>query len=381
MKLSEDIISELIYKSICKTISEEENAILKNWLKDENNYNLYLKIINEENISQKISRYQNIDTDKAYRRIESQISTKSKVKYLNLLKYAAIFVGILTVTYFVNRTTNTASNEKLTIVSADIILQTPDNNSKIIQEEGTEELKDKVGNIFGIQNGNQLTYTNQSTQKELVYNTIIVPFGKKFKLVLSDGTKVDLNAGTSLKYPVNFIEGVTRDVFLTGEAFFDVAHDKKHPFIVHTDKLGVTVLGTKFNVNSYTDEAATDVTLIEGSVRLNTDTNLNNSVLLQPGFKGGVIDGSSKIEVQKVNTSLYTAWIHGELVIRNLPFKQIIKRLERQYNVNIKNENQSLDREKFNASFKNQSIENILIYFSETHKIEYQIKNNEIIIK
>src|SRR5690606_36367432 len=101
---------------------------------------------------------------------------------------------------------------------------------------------------------------------KLAYNTLKIPFGKKFRLQLSDGTMVHINSGSTLKYPIKFIAGENRQVYLDGEAFFDVAKDKKHPFIVNADNLNVRVLGTHFNVSNYPEDAVTDVVLVEGSV-------------------------------------------------------------------------------------------------------------------
>ena len=125
-----------------------------------------------------------------------------------------------------------------------------------------------------------------SSAETLVYNTLKIPYGKQFEVELSDGTIVHLNSGTTLRYPVAFLKNQNRKVFLTGEAFFEVAKDKAHPFTVSTQELNVEVLGTKFNASSYTEDVTTDIVLVEGKVALYKDKKENNnSVKLTPGSK------------------------------------------------------------------------------------------------
>jgi len=375
-------IPELIYKSISKTISEKEDVILQSWLANPKNREVYQKITNAENIKDKISLYANMDTDTAYKRMEPRLTSRP-IKYLQVLKYAAVFLALLTTGYFFQKNYqnfNGKSPDVLQIVDEKIILLTDDGLVKTIDEKASTELTDEDGNVLGIQNGTQLVYNNNAIKESLVYNTLRVPYGKRFVLTLSDGTKVHLNAGTSLRYPVKFLKNGNRQVFLDGEAYFDVVESKTNPFIVNADALNIKVLGTKFNVNSYPENSSTDVVLVEGSVGMHVEEKQDQTIL-KPGQRGAFDKTSTNINIQKVNTSSYTAWMNGELVFREIPFDHILKKLERHYNVSIRNENTVLGKEFFNASFLNQPIENVLIYFNEAHEIDYSIENNEIIIK
>jgi ferric-dicitrate binding protein FerR (iron transport regulator) len=216
-----------------------------------------------------------------------------------------------------------------------------------------------------------------------VYNTLTVPHGKRFELKLSDGTQVNLNAGTSLKYPIKFLEGQHRKVFLNGEAFFDVSKDTLHPFVVNADDLDVRVLGTRFNVSSYPEDDRTDVVLIEGSVGMNKimeDFDKDTSTVLEPGFKGTFQKNSGKIEKKPVTTGIYTAWMSGELVFRNMTFQNILKKMERHYNVSISNTNADLGNEVFNASYGKVTLEKVLKDLKLTHGINYSINQNLVTI-
>ncbi|RYF25691.1 MAG: FecR family protein [Flavobacteriales bacterium] len=307
----------------------------------------------------------------------------------NFRKYIAIAASVLVLlgigfTAYKQNIFNKAPETKFDVKSTDIVLQLENGNIQIISEDNSVQVRDSKGNIVGNQTGDKLVYETDSDIEKVSYNTLKIPNGKKFQLQLSDGTLVHLNSGTTLKYPVKFIPGENRQVFLDGEAFFDVAKDKKHPFIVNADNLNVRVLGTHFNVSNYPEDASTDVVLVEGSVGMyntNEDFDATKNTVLKPGYKGSFLKGNNQISTKPVLTDIYTSWINGGLTFRNMTFKNIITKLERRYNVTIINKNEKLANEKFNASFKEESIENVMSYFNEIHGINYTIKNNQILIK
>jgi transmembrane sensor len=268
--------------------------------------------------------------------------------------------------------------------SNEITLQLGNGEIQVISSNNQSKIADSDGKVIGSQNGNKIIYDTETTLDKLIYNTIKVPYGKRFELQLSDGTIVHLNSGTTLKYPVKFIASENRQVFLDGEAFFDVTKDKTHPFIVNADNLNVRVLGTHFNVSNYPEDKLTDVVLVEGSVGLHTTNekfNAEKNTVLKPGFKGSFSKTDNQIKTKAVVTDVYTAWIKGGLTFRDMTFKDISKKLERHYNVTIVNQNSKLSNERFNASFGDESIEKVLSYFNEIHGIHYILKNNEVLIK
>jgi len=308
-----------------------------------------------------------------------------KSNYRKYISIAASILVLLGIGFFYKQNmADKPVEQKFDFKSTDIVLQLENGETQIISEHNSSQVKDEKGNVVGNQNGDKLVYDNTADPEKLVYNTIKIPYGKKFRLQLSDGTFVHLNSGTTLKYPVKFIAGENRQVFLDGEAFFDVAKDKKHPFIVNADELNVRVLGTHFNVSNYPEDTATDVVLVEGSVGMyqsNQEFDAAKNTILKPGFRGSFNKENAKISTKAVITDIYTSWINGGLTFRNMTFKNIITKLERRYNVTIINRNEKLANEKFNASFKEESIENVMSYFNEIHGINYTIKNNQILIK
>ena len=327
------------------------------------------------------------DTESIIKELKSRISKEEyKAKrthiLLNTLKYAAVFCLIFGLGYYSSINSESLDEpQKIIPKSNDIVLTSDD--SKVVLEKDDNKTDDKkiISKINLIQKSDQLIYDNNIDIKELIYHSLKVPYGKRFNIVFSDGSKAYLNSGSVIRYPVKFIEDKKREVFLEGEAFFDVAENKNELFIVNSNGINVEVYGTKFNVRNYSEDFNSDIVLVEGSVGIN-NSEVSELTMLKPGFKGSVDKENFRVETSKVNTKIYTSWIDGEVIFRNETFSQILKKLERLYNVTIiNNKNESLD-EVFNAAIdvENENIEQVLEYFNKIYNIEYQIFNNKIII-
>ncbi len=302
------------------------------------------------------------------------------------LKYTAIAASLLLLLGigFTYQNGYFDSQKNQIIDPTQITLHLENGEVQVISEGTKIAVKDADGNIIGTQEGNKIVYHATASSGKLSYNTLKVPYGKRFELQLSDGTSIHLNAGTTLRYPIQFINGQNRQVYLNGEAFFDVAKDKSHPFVVNADELNVRVLGTHFNVSNYPEDEMTDVVLVEGSVGLyesNKTFDAEKNTILKPGVKGSFDRKNNSISTKSVDTEVYTAWVDGELYLRNISFANICKKLERQYDVTITNKNPKLSGEKFNASFKQEPIEKVLSYFNDVYGIQYTITNKQVTIK
>ncbi|GAA5221683.1 FecR family protein [Membranihabitans marinus] len=319
-----------------------------------------------------------------------------KLRYLKMhwKSVAAVAAIIIMTGYGIWTTTvNPAENNKdivelvesqLNLGEEMITLELDNGKVEIIRPDGSVVLQDEEGNILGRQDQSGLNYTENNVEV-LTFNTLKVPYGKRFKVELSDGTTVNLNAGTSLRYPVKFLEDEeSRSVYLMGEAYFDVAKKEDQPFIVHSEGVEVAVLGTAFNMSNYPEDENTDVVLVEGLVQLQTDkkeTNDDSAHLLQPGYKASFDKQEKTFSQQEVSTSIYTSWVNGGLIFRNMAFEDILIKLERKYNVEINNTNAALADVKFNASFEDEPIANVLEYFKTVYEIDFNIENNVIIIQ
>ncbi|NNG08807.1 MAG: DUF4974 domain-containing protein [Arenibacter sp.] len=386
------MISEEIEKLIIKFLNRSSNTkeldVLNNWIGEEGNYAIFKDYVKTHYA---ITLAMNDpDINKLREQLQKEIRRDKNVfygrRYAPALKYAAIaiiFLGIgllIKSDIFIN-TPKEAIQPRLEAIQ----LVLDNGEIEIISEKGTSLVKDSKGKVIGSRNGNKLVYQGVNKIKDLSYNTLSVPNGKQFTITLSDGTNVHLNAGSSLRYPVSFIKGKKRQVFLMGEGYFDVAHSDQNPFIVNAQNLDILVHGTKFNVSNYPEDRDTEVVLLDGSVSLsesNVPKEGNEEVFLKPGFKGVYNKSGSNISKQEVNTSIYTSWMKGNLVFRDVAFENIIQKLERHYNVVIINNNAKLATETFNATIetKHETIEQVFNYFNKVYQIEYQILDNKIII-
>ncbi len=375
----------LIVKFITNQASQEEIEALTEWLKEDENQLVFKDFVKTNYAID--TAVNNFDSTEVRKQLSERIRKENNVfykrRFSSYYKYAAILIVALGGFYFYkNSTTAIQSKQNVIIPREDeIVLQLGDESQNLDPNEA-RTITDKDGNVIGKQEKDRLVYTKAYAKGALVYNTIKIPYGKKFEVQLSDGTLVHLNAGTSLRYPVQFVKNQNRQVYLLGEAFFEVEKDKEHPFDVNTQNVNVEVLGTKFNVDTYSENPRTDVVLVEGKVSLYKDQKTKeNQVYLKPGEKGSNERGQSEITTEQVNTEYYTAWIKGSLVFKNASFDDIIKKLERRYNVTFINKNKVLGKEIFNARFDNEPIEVVLKYFSDSYAIDYIIDRDKITIK
>lgn len=306
-----------------------------------------------------------------------------KTTWKAVLKIAAVFVGILAISYGVQQSGMLQTEDQFPVETPQITLKLQDGTVKILDESASGEITTVSGRKIGNQKQHLLVYNDvgKSDVETLGYNELTVPYGKRFELVLSDGSHILLNSGTTLRYPVQFIKGEPRNVFLDGEAFFTVTEDKDRPFTVVTDEMNTRVYGTKFNVTSYKNEHNTSTVLVEGSVRVylsNNDTG-KQSIAVVPGEQAVFKDG--EIKVEKVDVRKYIAWTEGKLFFVNDRFELILKELERHFNVQINNQVTQLNTRRFTSTFTNESLERILSIFQEHTPFRYVREENTLTIK
>jgi len=360
--------------------TENEVEIVYEWINaSPDNKALYIQLKKIWALSQEDGE----DNKIAWNKLQKEIKLrKRKLLIYSWIKYAAVFVGLIGILIFFQYPKNTKQN--LIIDKDAVTLELDNGRIEVLTSQGVYKIVDKENGIVGKQKGETLIYKTETLKpKELVFNKLTVPYGKTFQIILSDGTKVHINAGSSLKYPVSFEEGGTRHVFLEGEAFFEVKSDQNHPFIVSANNMNIRVLGTKFNISSYIEDKEINTVLIEGSVRIYEKGNnysIENSSILEPGYKAEWNIINKKVTFEKVDTSIYTDWIDGRIVFSHMSFKNICKKLERRYNVTITNNDKKLDEEIFTASFDIETIEQVLNSFNKNFTFQYEMKGNQIII-
>ena len=254
-----------------------------------------------------------------------------------------------------------------------------DGRTVVLDSLGNGLVTAQSGSNVLLHNG-QLSYSkNNSGAGETAYNTIATPKGRQFQLVLSDGTKVWLNAASSLHYPTVFT-GKTRQVQITGEAYFEVAKNVTMPFQVQiNDQTKIEVLGTHFNINSYSDEQTINTTLLEGSVRV---FHKGKEALLKPGQQAQVTgsqDAAPIKVVAGVNLERVVAWKNGVFDFQDAQLDEVMRQLSRWYDVDVVYEKGIPDLEFIGKMGKDLPLSSVLRGL-ELSKVKFRVEGRKLIV-
>jgi hypothetical protein len=276
---------------------------------------------------------------KVLKQVEEKQKSGKNIRLLTgLLKYAAVALLFFSIGALVFYKQNQFDPQIYTQRLAESI---PQNEAKLIRANGEDILLKDDKSVLQYQADGKLVVNNDTISadqskpaREMAMNQLIIPYGKTSELMLPDGTKVYLNAGSRLVYPENF-NGKTREVFLVGEAFFDVKHDRSHPFIVQVSDLRVKVLGTRFNISAYPSDNIIETVLAEGKVKLeqNNAGLFDKSTELVPNQLASFNRISKETSVKLVDTDNYILWTKGILKFESTDLNRIVKRHERYYNI------------------------------------------------
>ena len=239
-------------------------------------------------------------------------------------------------------------------------------NKMLIQQKGIDVVKLADG---------QIVYKGTTT--DLVYNTLNNPRGSKvIEMTLADGSRVWLNAGSSVTFPISFI-GNERKVSITGEAYFEVTHDKARPFYVSSGDVQVKVLGTHFNVNAYDDEDALKVTLLEGSVRV---SNNNNAVTIKPGQQASSIHHSSFIIHNSPDLDAVMAWKNGLFAFSHDNIQTVMRQLAKWYDLEVKFEG-NITTDKFGGDISRDLPLTEVLEFLKASQVNFEVQGRTVIVK
>ncbi|QIL38967.1 FecR family protein [Pedobacter sp. HDW13] len=261
------------------------------------------------------------------------------------------------------------------------ILTLADGRKISLSDAANGDLIEQAGVSISKTANGQLVYHIQKTTGDIddsKVNTISTPNGGEWEIRLPDGSVVWLNAASSLQYPLNIGSSKQRKVELSGEAYFEVAKDKAHPFIVKTLKQELEVLGTHFNINSYANEIVTRTTLLEGSVRI-SDLSSNDMLVLKPGEQS--VLSKNGIEIKKANTDEAIAWKNGYFMFDNEKQESILRKIARWYNVEIEYADPEAKEVMYYGTVSRfEKISKVLRKFEQTGEVRFDIKGNKIIV-
>jgi len=265
-----------------------------------------------------------------------------------------------------------AEDEAMIILSDGSKHVLTDNNSHIeYQSDGQEILINKPDNQTE-------KFINQKASEEKALNQIVVPYGRRHVLTLSDGTEVQLNSGSKLIFPAKFTEK-TREVYLAGEGYFNVTKNSSKPFIVNTDFINIKVTGTQFNISAYQDEHIVSTVLVEGAVEVTEKNKLFNKPQfnLNPGQACFYSVSTSSAEVKNVNISQHISWINGWFQFKNQPLNDVLKKVEKYYKISVMVEGETLPNTIISGKLLlSEQYENVILYLARTLETDYEVMEN-----
>lgn len=391
MKKVESIleISELIARDINGQLTQAEKETLSEWLnKSEGNQRIYYQIIKGDNLTERNRLYESVDVNKAWNEVSKSLAFDRKTRLVRLFAKSAaaillpVLIGI-TAYWYVN-------DHSKSVNLADLEIKPGSKNAVLVLDNGKsvdltivpeQSLVEHDGTLIK-NTKEELNYTglDVKNKKSALFNTLIVPQGGEYNLVLSDGSRIMVNSMSKLIFPVRF-SGDIREVSLEeGEAYFEIAKDRSKPFIVNIRGVKVEVLGTSFNIKAYSNDNNFYTTLVEGKVKLQAGAQTANDYYLEPNQQAVYSILSEEISIQKVDAKQIVEWTVGRYSFTNQSLDEIMKTLSRWYDFNYQYEDETLKQIRFEGGLnKYESIDPILDIISKTGKVHVEVQGKEII--
>lgn len=374
--------ASLIKKSLIKDLSDKEQKELDQLLDDQSLQDVYKELSARGYLKKQFMEYEKYSSQKAYREFKERRGHSGRIRIVRWVAVvAAVWVLALGVTLWMTfgKKENVAplpvaskiipaGEKKATLTLAD--------GTEVHVEEITAQILQEKGMNIEYRNGEIVYHKSEEKTTEVVYNKLEVPRGGECMIKLDDGTKVWVNAETKLKYPVAFV-GDRREVVLDGEAFFDVAKNEK-PFIVKTSFGDVRVLGTAFGISAYASESESYTTLVRGKVSVEREG--IKPVVILPGEQV-VTSKDGKMIKQQVDVEEFVGWKDGIYVFKEKSLGEIMKTLERWYNISVDFQEKSLVDLPFTGNLKR--YDDINVFFdalTRTGDMKYRVEGNQVIL-
>lgn len=348
--MNNDQIDQLLRSYISGTITPQELRKLEAWgAESEENRQILDLVAGRSDLGGELSRMYRYDKERVWRAVcdadRRYMRRRRTVRSLRFAAAAVVLVGMFVsgaLLYQAREHLDPARNHLLTTVEPGgtrAVLELSTGERVLLADSLRTELAERDVRIEI--DGGKISYMAQKAagnpETEAI-NTIRVPQGGEYSLTLSDGTQAWLNAGSNITYPLRF--GSRRCVSVSGEVFFEVAHDARRPFVVSAAGVEMTVLGTSFNVSAYDDEPCVETTLVTGSLRVAAG---GEETLLTPGHQAGFDKSRGGLTVRRADVEACTMWRRGLLVFYDEPLRSICRKLERWYDVRIDTSSPSLD--------------------------------------
>ena len=378
-------IAELIYKDKIGELTEREKNELLAWLEESDfNRQIFDELAKGSSLSRSYDEYKNIHREQVWSVIEQQIAPRRRRLSLQWMGYAASVMILVVAGWFIFQMSDNGDTiqegkkvARITPGTQKAILHLDNGEQLVLADNNTVVVEDSLsGKIEQVDKS--LVYQTESTVKEERLNVLEIPNGGEFQVTLADGTKVCLNAGTKLTYPIAFV-GKERRVHLEGEGYFEVKRDENKPFIVEINGMEVKVLGTSFNLRSFAADNRSTATLISGKIEVKTSS---RRVELSPNQQADLWVGENKLDVREVDAAVYSAWTKGRFVFRRERLETILDDVSRWYNVTVFYEQSSAKDILFSGIMERYAdISKTLEMLEKTGKVSFIIDEQKIIVR
>lgn len=358
---------QLVIKYNAGLCTDDETAMLDGWYRQLNETNISEKRIEEigDEIRKKLHK---LNGHTLHTNLWTFLTVAAMLSLITLATFLYLKPPLLPLKHGIandiapggNKATLTFANGK-TINLSDTKTGIKIDGDQITYNDGTAIFENEINNVSGLA-------------------TISTPKGGEYHIVLSDGTKVWLNAATTLQYPAVFRERIARKVRLvSGEAYFEVSKNKNRPFVVTTGQQDVLVLGTHFNINAY-ETGLIKTTLLEGSVRVRSTNSISNvkSAILVPGEQS--IFSGKNIAVINVDVDVITAWKKGNIEFENADLQTVIEMLERWYDVEISYQGEPITTKFTGSISRSRNISEVLKFLESTGGIHFKIQERKVLM-
>ena len=400
-------IEELIVKHLMNELSADEKVELDHWLdSSEKNRLFFSQLEDRDELQSKWKDYNEADEEKIWQRLSRDIPeinliipAKPGIYKWTKLAIAATVISVVTFSgwYFLTKKTNTKDENPVSLVNSKTDVSPGGNKAVLTLADGTKIVLDnaqngsiaKQGSTAILKQQNQVSYKQGliAAANEVMYNTISTPRGGQYNVVLPDGSRVWLNAASSIHFPTQFI-GKERKIEISGEAYFEVAKDKTKPFKVAiiptpgSEKQGeIEVLGTHFNVNAYADENYFNTTLLEGSIRLtlNSKSQHADPRILAPGQQAILNKEANKLSISKnEKAESAVAWVNDIFHFEDADLKSVMRQLSRWYNVDVVYEGKVPDEKIIGDAERNIPLSKMLTRLEKMIAVHFVVQGRTI---
>lgn len=383
--MDSDYIVELIIKRVKGRLTEEDSRAIEEWAgESKERRELVEEFSHLSGVTENIRLFGSFDTRKGWKKFRDKCFGRYLSNRIRYLKIAVIFFMCLGAgfCFFYEGGENKANEKALSMAAikpgmnqAVLIL---DNGMEICLNETTQDIPVLPGGSWKVEEKGKLRYDSSGNEFG-EYHVLRVPQGGEYTIILEDGSQIQLNSESELKYPVHFSRH-QRKVLLSGQAYFKVAADGRRPFVVETAKMSVQVFGTSFDVMAYPEEDSFYTTLVEGNIEVCGKDVGAEPLKVKPGWRVACQGG--ECTMTEVDVYLYTAWIQGRFVFQSEELEQVLRKLTRWYNVEFMVRDEAIRRKRFTGSVARYGdITQILAMLELTTNIRFAVAGDKILVE